>query len=54
MSNISKTADGEKVTIVAVHIEQSLADRWRLTMRKCERSGKFHASGFAVISSPQR
>jgi hypothetical protein len=54
MSKISKAAEGENVTIVAVNIEQSLADRWRITMRKCERSGKFHATGVGVISSQQR
>ncbi|WDH25046.1 hypothetical protein [Pseudomonas chlororaphis] len=33
-----------------VVVEQSLANRWGVTMKKCERSGLLYAAGFVVIS----
>jgi hypothetical protein len=54
MSKVSDVSEGEKVTIVGAKIEQSLADRWRVIIKKCERSGKLYAGGFGVISSLQR
>lgn len=32
----------------SVILEQSLADRWRVVMKKCERSGLYYVAGFAI------
>lgn len=33
-----------------VVVEQSLASRWGVTMKKCDRSGLLYAAGFGKVS----
>ncbi|XSS65413.1 hypothetical protein ACP9OK_10750 [Pseudomonas sp. B11] len=32
----------------SVILEQSLTDRWRVVMKKCEHSGLYYVAGFAT------
>ncbi|NWD85560.1 hypothetical protein [Pseudomonas sp. K5002] len=54
MRKVFVAVEGEKAAAVSAKIEQGPADRWRITMKRCERSGKLYAAGFGVISSQQR
>jgi hypothetical protein len=50
MNKVFDAAEGEKVKNVSANIEQSLADRWRVIIKKCERSGLLYAAGFGKAS----
>lgn len=46
------TQDG-KVAIVGAKIEKNRADRWRVIIKKCERSGRLYAAGIGMIRSSE-
>lgn len=50
MNKVFDAAGDEKIKTVSANIEQSLADRWRVIIKKCERSGLLYAAGFGKAS----
>lgn len=42
--------ENKKVSAVSAKIEYIPADRWRLTMKTCKRSGKIYAAGICFMN----
>ncbi|WP_434676233.1 hypothetical protein [Pseudomonas sp. D3-10] len=52
MNKVFGVAEREKIKIDSGNSRQGLADRWRVIMKKCERSGKLYAAGIGVLIDP--